>query len=181
MYPKIGILVFLLFCLAALLYWQPHESSEPVVAEQVVGNDFYLNDFELKSFSDSGDVSHVTRGQSLKRQTDTGAYVLQAPQILLTDNQGRQWQLSAESGDIDESMSHAALTGKVLLVQPGNQQMQMNTPVLRVDTVARRAETDAGVEIIQGQSRLSSQKLLIDLAQGHLELNTNVKGIYVPQ
>ena len=173
-------LVTLLAAIAAVVLFVPKTTEVPDDGVAEVNSDFYLKGFSLSGYKVSGEQTHRLQGELLERKSDSQMLVVSAPQIDLKDSHQGIWQLTASTGEFNQAMDNAKLSGGVMLTREENPVAKMQTPELDIDLETKIITSVSGVTISQGNNQIESSAMTADLTQDTLKLSERVRGVYVP-
>jgi LPS export ABC transporter protein LptC len=180
MIVRIITLVSLLAAIAVVVLFVPKTTEVPEESVAEANSDFYLKGFTLSGYKASGEQTHRLQGALLERKSDSQMLVIRSPQIDLKDSNQGVWQLTASTGEFNQAMDNAKLSGGVVLSREENPLAKMQTPELDIDLESKIITSVSGVIISQGNSQIESAAMTADLSQDTLKLSERVRGVYVP-
>jgi len=180
MIARIITLISLLAAIAVVVFFFPKTTHAPEEYNVEASSDFYLKAFSLSGYKASGEQTHRLQGALLEQRSDSQMLIIDAPQIDLKDNNQGVWQLKAQTGEFNQAMDSAKLSGGVVLSREENPLAEMQTPELDIDMQSKVITSVSGVTISQGNSRIESAAMTADLSQDKLQLSERVRGVYVP-
>ena len=115
-----------------------------------------------------------------RRYNDHPTVYLETIRMEGDDQQGRSWQLSADSGELTPQINQLNLSDNVELSQ-ANGSSKLFTEHLIIDTLKQVARTEVAVTLIHESSITKARGLTINIPAGTAELLRDVETIYEMQ
>lgn len=176
---SLGIFLFL----AIFVWWSITENYEDQQTQQAKSTSYieiFMNEFEITAMDDSGSPSYILNGSHLQRHNDSDETEVQQPVFNLLQEKG-QWTINADNAIINDKNNTIQLKNNVIMQQQNIEPaVTIRTQQLLIHTKTQIAQTQARVNITQGQSLLQSDGMIFNNITSELELSSNVSGYYVP-
>lgn len=172
----------LLAALTGWAVWQLRDRDLPPALTGPPRSDYFVEQYELISFDDTGAEAFWLRGPRLARHPQLGTLELEQPRLGMPAEPQR-WQGRAERGWVSAGADRVRLIGAVELrsnPRPGFGVMRLSSDSLDLLPDANRAETDAAVTIEGPGSILRGRGMRADLSTRDVELLAEVTGRYEP-
>ncbi len=160
------------------LFRQQDKLPLPLVAQQP-GPDAFAEDIHLEIMDETGHPLYRLRAENMEYYPEEDRLQLQRPLLDVTQPNGSNWQVSAESGRTSASGEPVWLLGKVSiqrLATDSYQPLQIMTEDVLIQPSAALAETENAASIIGSSYRLEAVGLSVDLRNNRLELRSRVRG-----
>lgn len=173
--------------LAALAsgWWLRSVEAPPTPGSGAVRHepDYYLTDFELTEMGPDGTPAHRLEAEDLYHYPDDASARLARPRLILYQDAGAYWDITADRGLVQERDRQILLHGEVHIrhagVTPG-EVLEIHTRDLSVWPDRRQAETAAAVRIEHRTGVTRAVGMRVDLARQRLDLLEHVQGEYEP-
>ncbi len=178
--PRTSFLLLLILTLvtAFAVFFARQESTAPPSPLQTESN-YFLQDFQLKTFNEKGRLEQIIGGQLLRQRSSDQEHELISPQLTMYSD-GAVWLLSASNGWMDADLSQARLEKNVVLSNDTTPYFQLKTEALEVDVPNRFVTSRDKVTIEQGRNHLEGARLEAHLDTQIIRLKPEVRGVYVP-
>lgn len=185
----------LLAIIAGAIQWYDRSSSHAQQAathSQQVAPESIVSGFAQTTFAETGALQYQLRAEKVTHFSRQAAAEMTKPDILFyraqadQDASGEQaaidWQASAASGVIREDQDTLTLSGDVRVTKPlsGEQALKFDTESLTIKPKAEVASTEDPVTVTQALHVTRATGLHIDIANGKVELLSQVRSQYVP-
>lgn len=178
----IAITLALLAALSGWAVWQLRERDQPPTLVGPPRSDYFVEDYELIGFDESGKEAFWLRGPRLARHPQLGTLELEQPRLGMPAEPQR-WLGEAERGWVSAEADRVRLIGAVQLradAAADTGPMRLSADSLDLLPALNRAETDSAVTIEGPGSILRGRGLRADLARREVELLAEVTGRYEP-
>ncbi|MDR2872452.1 MAG: LPS export ABC transporter periplasmic protein LptC [Xanthomonadaceae bacterium] len=109
----LGIVLLIAAIISGWSAWRLHKSNEATVAVEEQPFDYILHDFEMISLDKQGRENITLHGSELQRRRDDQTFAIVSPLFLIPDDQGRYWQLRADTGWVSPKGEELRLHGNV--------------------------------------------------------------------
>ena len=94
---------------------------------------------------------------------------------------GKQWKVSADFALLNDKGNTIQLKENVVMQQQNIEPaVTIRTQSMLIHTITQVAETDAQVDITQGESKITSTGMIYNNITSKLELTSSVSGYYLP-
>lgn len=165
-----------------LLWLRREMPSEPFIGPP--RSDYDITNFSMSALDAKGDLSFTVRAPRAARNPGQGTFDIDAPQFVLRDAEGIDWNVRAHSGWVRADGRELRLVGDV--------NMERRTPVA-ADAIALRSErihaqldpniitSTLAVTIERPGSILSGVGFHADLDRKRLQLKDQVHGSFEPR
>lgn len=174
----LGLVLLVAAALSGWSLWKNRVTDEEARAESG-RSDYVLRDFELTALDDDGTESFTLRAPMLSETPGARTMELATPLFLLPDEQGKYWEVRADSGWVAADREEIRLRGNVEAQSPeGARPVNMKTAQLNVFPETSRAASPAVVTITQPGSILRGRGLEADLAEKRYVLLSQVRSRY---
>ena len=174
----LGITVFTSWLLQNLgetpLVKGPAKSREP---------DYFFDGFIATARDKEGNITYRLEANQLEHFPYNASMKLDKPYIEIFHNNKQPWQTWAESGTFYQQRRLMTLSGKVRIhrgASAPDKPVTLVTESLSLDMENKIARTSADVQITSGEDILNATGMSVDLATGHVELQSKVQGKYEP-
>lgn len=142
--------------------------------------EIYMNDFEMTAMNESGTPAYILNGNLLERYNDSDESRIEQPVFHLLDPD-KQWRVSADFAIVNDENDTIQLTDNVLMQQQNIEPaITFRTQSMLIHTKTQIAQTQAPVDITQGESQLKSTGMIYNNITSELELLSSVNGFYIP-
>lgn len=162
-------------------WWLLDKQRESVetTADRGPTPDSYFSDMELTRFDENGKASITIHARDAVHYPD--AIIIELDDLeAMREQDGGQWTLTADRGELSTESNLLEAERNVLLVQQGasSRPLELHTDRLTMDADHERVETSAAVTIRQGASQFTGTGLWASLADGHIIIKSDVKARY---
>lgn len=174
--PRPWAVVALLVLLAAATQWLLWLFTPEPEGTDFIGPlrpEYSLNNFELRMFRDSGELSFTVEAPHMDRHSGDGHFLVSTPQMLIMREGEPQWQASAADGIIDAKGDTLQLRGGVRFhsLPDDPRPVDIRTEHLVAYPDSQQVQTDVPVTMVQGASRLTGTSLRADFISSRMQLN----------
>ncbi len=169
-----------LFCVVITYAMIMDRGNQRVVATPASdgSNNFYMQDFMIRQYDESGALSRMIVGDQMTRETDSGVSQLQNPSATIYENALPMWKLNSESGTINADQTEMTLLEKVTVVQQPAEVLELKTEQLDINLVDQTASSTEKVVIMHTSGRQEGVGMTAELKKNELRLLSQVKGNY---
>ncbi len=174
-----------LLLIAVGSWYLASSSQEPEITKTVADTKFggyYLRSARILGTDDSGKLLYEIVAEYAEQQANN-EIELQNVRINYSTGADVPWAISADMAMISDDLDVLRLSGHVVAVSGegfSGQVTEIRTPLLDIDPIAYRAETDSRVQIRIGSRSLTATGMLALLQENRLQLKSNVSGKFVP-
>lgn len=176
----------LLALLASGTVWffsqQPDNLSSPLSPQHAAVADTFMENFTTRVLDAQGKTRYQLSAAYMAHYPHDDHTEVLAPLLTMYRPDNQHWEFKAESGLLENGTDLITLQGQVFMQEhtpagPDNS-IHVVTSDLRIVPARSYAETDAYARIKQGASQMEATGLQADLASNHLQLLSQVRGIY---
>lgn len=171
---------------AALGSWylaQTFSGTEVTHTISDTGTDgFYLRSARILGTDQNGQLLYEIEAEYAEQQENRDIE-MQNVRIRYSTGANVPWTINADLATINESQDRLRLSGHVIAVSNegfAGQVTEIRSPLLDIDPVTYKAETDQRVQLRIGSRSLTGTGMLALLQENRLELRSNVSGKFVP-
>ncbi|MCG5515113.1 MULTISPECIES: LPS export ABC transporter periplasmic protein LptC [unclassified Ectothiorhodospira] len=181
------LLILVLALVVALGFWLSESAQEqrvvPTAQVDPEANQFFAEDFVVWSMDASGQLKYRLSGTRLEqRQGDQSSHV-ESPVLIMEHPPAPDWTLRSERGWVSSGGDEVQLLGHVQLDRPGapdHPPMTITSRDVTVWTLPRQAHTNARARMMTTHREAEGVGMTLDLTRDTLELESQVRGTYVP-
>ncbi len=141
-------------------------------------SDYSMTNFTLTVMDDSGIPSRVITGDKMSHYPDNDSTEILFPTARVIDQEKDNWILSSNMGATQGKGEEITLTGNVIITRPDNNEIELRTEELILDTLHNTAYTDLAVSIRSPYGNTDSVGLHAALEDKMINLHSRVKGFY---
>jgi lipopolysaccharide export system protein LptC len=142
--------------------------------------EIFMNEFEMTAMNENGQPGYILNGARLQRNAGSDDTEIQQPifQLLQENN---QWKVTADQAIVNDKNETIQLKNNVIMQQQNVEPaVTIHTQYLLIHTKTQIAQTQALVDLTQGNSRLRSNGMVFNNITSELKLSSNVNGYYLP-
>lgn len=172
----------LLLALAIFTLWLLLE-DEPLEIPSSNGSrtsDYSMTDFTITSMTDLGLPSELLSGKKMSHYPDDGSTEIDFPIALFFHPEKNTWVVTSDHGITYNDGEDILLTGNVVITQQENTDLEFRSEKLNLNTRKETANTNQAVIIKTATSITHAVGMDATLAEGLVNLHTNVRGRYDP-
>jgi len=143
--------------------------------------DYYLQNFNATIMNENGKPHYVLKGKYLEHFPDDESIDIKQPDVKLFREKLPPWNLLSEHARVLNKGNLIYLNGNVLMNRPesaNEPEINLTTSNLTLKVDQNYAETNDPVDIKTEKHRLKAKGMRVYLADGRLELLSDVKGFY---
>jgi len=148
--------------------------------------EYQINDFQSKSFNDTGDIKTTVKAENLSYFTQSKLSKLIQPRIKLhSNNQSSEptWQLKADKASSIQPNNHVSLDSNIEMVRMASPESKHELKIYsqEMDLLLKEevASSKGAVTILSEQSQIRGLGFKSDLHKNYVVLKSNVKSEYV--
>ena len=171
---------------AALGSWylaQTFSDTEVTHTISDTGTDgFYLRSARILGTDQDGQLLYEIEAEYAEQQENQDIE-MQNVRVRYSTGANVPWTINADQATINDRQDKLRLSGHVIAVSNEGfegQVTEIRSPVLNIDPVTYKAETDERVQLRIGSRSLTGTGMLALLQENRLELRSNVSGKFVP-
>lgn len=177
---SLGIFVFM----TIIVWWsitKNYNEENPIQPPQTAHYiEMFMNEFKMTVMDETGKPNYTMKGIYLKRYNDSDNSEVDQPLLQLLQ-EGNQWVVSAETALINDKNETIQLNTNVVMQQENIEPaITIRTQNMLIHTKTQIAQTEALVEITQGESYVKSHGMIYNNITSDLELSSRVNGYYMP-
>lgn len=143
---------------------------------------FYLRTARILGTDDEGKLLYEIEAEYAEQQVNRDIE-LENVRIRYSDNADVPWIINADRATIADNRDLLRLSGHVTAFSSegfAGQVTEIRAPVLDIDPLGYKAETDGRVQLRIGSRSLTATGMLALLQENRLELKSNVSGKFIP-
>jgi lipopolysaccharide export system protein LptC len=184
--------VFLMGILAMTTYWlmrsaPPPTSAEPAAAPKHEA-DYFLRQFNVKTFDSTGRLKSEVMGQEARHFPDTNTLEIQQVSIRAYNEQGRLTTAQAKQAITNGDASEVQLIGQAHMVREASvdkagvvlPELSFRGEFLHAFMNTERVKSHKPVELIHGKNHFTADSMDFDNLDRLMTLQGRVKGLLVP-
>lgn len=145
--------------------------------------DYYGYQLKHRQFSKEGVLSQELSATDSKHFPLSDSTLFSEPQIVVTSENGEQWQIDAIEGQQDDKQQRVTLSKEVEIrpIDPRpNEDILIETDLLHYNTNTQIAETSELVTITSTNAAINAQGMLLSIPEQTMNLIHQVNTRYVP-
>jgi len=162
----------------------PREDSAPVAQGPLPDPGYSALQAHVVQTGPDGQPQFTLDAARVQQMPDQGTINLEQVQLGFRDASGNHWTARAQRGELAQNSGLVQLAGDVHVngVLPGlNQPADLMTERLSFDTNAQVAATHDPVTIVMSGRQLAARGMVASLKDGHVQLESEVHGSFLPQ
>ncbi len=183
---KIRFLAVALLILGITLFtsWLLRTLGEsPLIKTTAVSRepDYFFDGLVATARDKDGKITYRLEANQLEHIPYNDSMKLDKPYIEIFHKENPPWQTWATNGVFYENRRLMTLSGKVRIHRAANdssKSVTLLTESLSLDMENKIAKTTAEVQISSGEDILNAKGMKVDMATGHVELQSRVQGKY---
>lgn len=168
------------FCIVIIYAMIMDRGNQRVVATPATdgSNNFYMQDFMIRQYDETGALSRMIVGDQMTRETDSGVSQLQNPSATIYEEAQPAWRLTSQTGTINADQTEMTLLEGVMVVQQPTEELELQTEQLDINLVDQTASSEEKVVIMHTSGRQEGVGMTAELKKNELRLLSQVKGNY---
>jgi lipopolysaccharide export system protein LptC len=173
---KISLLFVALFSI-----WLLSDSPAPSVTEQPTihrTSDYGMTDFTLTIMNKEGFPARVITGTEMSHYPDDDSTEVINQKTRFIDQENETWLVISDKGYTQGKAEDILLTGNVLITREENNEIELSTDSLHIDTLHNTAYTDSPVTLKSPNGITNSVGLHAALEDETINLHSKVRGHY---
>ena len=141
----------------------------------------FMSDVEIISTNAKGIPVSKLNSDTLRHYRDENFTVLSKPVLKVIKADQQRWMLQSDHGVIRDN-TLITLSENVIIARENNSSNAINvkTTLLHYDTGKEQIYTNQPVLLTRENLQLNAIGMMVDVAQQRVELNADVRGLYVP-
>ena len=161
-----------------LLSGEDNKNKEQHLSKINRASDYAMTDFTLTIMNQSGQPARVITGDEMAHYpTDDSTEVIN-PVAYFIGQEKDTWIISSNKGETIGKGDDIFLTGNVIISRENNNEIELRSEELHLDTVNSTAYTDVAVAISSPYGQTNSVGLHATLDDKTINLHSKVKGQY---
>jgi lipopolysaccharide export system protein LptC len=161
-----------------LLSGEDNEKDLSPDDEKLRTSDYSMTKFTLTVMDDSGSPSRIITGDKMSHYPDDDSTEILFPVAHVIDQEKDNWIMSSNKGLTQGKGEEITLTGNVIITRQDNNEIELRTEQLILDTLHNTAYTDLAVSIKSPYGNTESVGLHASLEDKMINLHSRVKGFY---
>ncbi len=183
------VVILLVILFATLKYSSKEDSVAPQQAPIKIFPHTYVVDVEMHQYDNEGNLHYQMNTPLIRRfevkdsPSDKDYSLFTTPVFMLVNDPKKPgWFVTSQEGRLENNDTWFILTQEVLARQTSEKQgeITISTGDLRLNLQDQFAETSKAVTMRAAKSQITATGLRADMKREHIELLSNVKGIYEP-
>lgn len=168
-----------LFALATLwLIFTSGSDEDETQPEVHRSSDYAMTDFTLTVMDDEGLPSRIVRGTEMSHYPEDDSTEIINPIARFLEPEKDTWIITSNKGTTQGKGENILLTGNVVITQENNNEIELLTEELNLDTVYNTAYTDLAVTIKSPHGETNSVGLHAAMEDKAINLHSQVRGQY---
>ncbi len=180
--------ILLMGLLALGTWWLVRNAPKAQVEAQVAAKghevDYYMRDFSVRSFDDTGTLTSEIRGTTMRHYMDTETLEIDKANLRSVRQDGSETVATADRALSNADGSEVQLFGNARVVRkaskPGVPPMEFRGDFLHAFVNEERVSSNKPVEIIRGNNRFTADNMTFNNLNQVAELKGRVRGTLVP-
>ena len=172
----------LLPLLAVITLWLLSGEDDVIKGEKSYGiirsSDYAMTDFTMTIMDDEGEPSRVIMGSEMAHYPEDDSTDIIFPITQFINKEKEIWILSSNKATMQGKGEDIFLTGNVIITRENNNEIELLTEELHLDTEHDTAYTDAAVTLKSPEGETNSVGLHAALADRTINIHSRVKGQY---
>lgn len=161
-----------------LLSGEDSNNNSAAKDEQTRASDYAMTDFTLTVMDDEGNPSRIITGSKMAHYPDDDSTDILFPVASILDQQKDNWIMSSNKAQSQGKGEQILLTGNVIITRQHNNEIELHTEQLTLDTLHNTAYTDLAVSMKSPYGNTDSIGLHAALEDKMINLHSRVKGHY---
>ncbi|NQY27105.1 MAG: LPS export ABC transporter periplasmic protein LptC [Piscirickettsiaceae bacterium] len=141
-------------------------------------NDYAMTDFTLTIMNELGQPARVIIGDEMAHYPKDDSTEVINPVAYFIGQENDTWVISSNKGQTTGKGGDIFLTGNVIISRENNNEIELRSEELHLDTVHNTAYTDVAVTISSPYGQTNSVGLHATLDDKTINLHSKVKGQY---
>ena len=187
-FTSVYLPVLLMGVLALGTWWLVRNAPKPAAAPQEAAKghdiDYYMRDFSIRSFDDTGRMTSEIRGDKLRHYMDTATLEIDKAHLRSTRDDGAVTVATADNALSNADGSEVQLFGNARVVRQstkaGAPSLEFKGDFLHAFVNEERVSSNKPVEITRGKDRFTADTMTYNNLTQVAELKGRVRGVLVP-
>jgi len=141
-------------------------------------SDYAMTDFTLTIMNQTGQPARVITGDEMAHYPADDSTEVINPVAYFIGQEKDTWIISSNKGETIGKGDDIYLSGNVIITQENNNEIELRSEELNLDTVHNTAYTDVAVSILSPYGQTNSVGLHATLDDKTINLHSKVKGQY---
>jgi len=141
-------------------------------------SDYTMTHFTMTIMDEKGQPARVIKGQKMAHFPEDDSTKITQPIAQFIQEQKDTWLVSSERGETTGKGDNILLLDNVIITRKDNNEVELHTSKLNLDTLNNTAYTDAAVKMISPYGETNSVGLHATLDEKTINLHSRVKGQY---
>jgi len=141
-------------------------------------SDYAMSDFTLTVMDEAGLPSRVINGDEMAHYPEDDSTEIINPIARFLEPEKDTWVVTANKGSTQGKGENILLSGNVVITRENNQEIELLTEELNLDTVYNTAYTDLPVSIKSAHGETDSVGLHAAMKDKAINLHSQVRGQY---
>lgn len=141
-------------------------------------SDYAMTDFTMTIMNDNGEPSRIITGSEMAHYPKDDSTDIIFPVTQFINQQKETWIISSNKATMQGEGENIFLTGNVIITRENNNEIELLTEELHLDTEHDTAYTDAAISLKSPEGETHSVGLHAALADKTINLHSRVKGHY---
>lgn len=164
--------------------WLSRKSEAPAPQGRAAAEslpDYFMRGIDSRITDREGNISHRLTAESLFHYPENDLSELEQPDVTILGENRTSWRATALSGRIEGDAQQLLLQGDVRLRQHGENELNLQTDWLQIDTARHYAQTDAPVTLEGPSTRVHGIGMQAYGDEQRLLLLSSVRGRYATE
>ena len=141
-------------------------------------SDYAMTNFTMTIMDENGQPVRVIKGQKMAHYPEDDSTQIIKPIAQVIEAEKDTWLVTSERGETTGKGDNILLLDNVIITRKDNNDTELHTSKLNLDTLQNTAYTDAAVKIISPYGETNSVGLHATLDEKTINLHSRVKGHY---
>ena len=141
-------------------------------------SDYAVTNFVMSVMDENGKLSRVVSGQEMAHYPHDDSTEIIFPVATLIEHEKDTWIISSNEGHTQGKGDDILLTGNVIITREINNEIELRTEKLNIDTVNSTAYTDLAVTLKAPQGTTDGVGMHASFNDKTINLHSKVKGHY---
>ena len=172
----------LLSLLAIITLWLlfSNDTKQKVSESGVISrtSDYAMSNFTMTVMDKLGKPSRIITDETMAHYPENDSIIINAPVAQILEQGKDTWVLSANKAYTEGNGEDILLTGNVIITQKDNNDIELRTEKLNLDTLHDTAYTDLAVSMKSPHGTTNSVGLHASLQERTINLHSRVRGHY---
>jgi LPS export ABC transporter protein LptC len=182
-YRIFAALVFIVVVVGTIIFGgQSSENTAPTIVQEPRDPGYAARDAKLVQTGADGHPLYIVNADVIRQLPNDNSIELTQPTLGFYDTNGSLWTARGEHGEVGQDTGVVKLAGNVHVdgKLQGTEQAEIVTNRLAFDTNSKVASTKDPVTLSWSGQEIRSRGMRASLNDGHVDLESAVRGIAVP-